>query len=577
VLQVGEAAVAGAEVVEREAAAQLRQLLGQPAGLVDVARGGRLGDLEDEVARVGAGLREARLHEVRQPGGADALAGEVDLHAALARDPRRAGDHPAVDRGGKVEALSGRQELARHDQLAVLAEHSHEQLLLHHRSAGQLDDRLAVQHEAVVLDRVPDPERPLDLRAQRVLALLALGDVGGDAADAVDRAVLVAQRELLDQVGARPPVHVDLVLELDAPPALEHIAVARDEGAGLLGGPELLVAAADDGAAVRRAEHLVLPVREQVAVLAVLGPDEERRVVDDRLQLSVLGPHGRLGLLALGDVEQNALEAELAVLVLDHGRLVPHPDPAAVAPAQAILGAQLAAGPRAVVLVLEHVDAVIGVQGVPPQVASSKPLLGGVAEQGLDLGADVVPGGVRAQAGGVDDGGHLLHERAQLGLASGESALGGGRDMRDRGGVPATVLEAQPPGHPAPAAAAGTHATVEVDRGHPGLARVTEGAHGGAALLRMQQVDEAAPGQLLRQPAEQALPGAGQEDEAQVGVGAREEHRAELGQPLRLGRRRRVRAELFRGDRSHWPAYRQAQAAALNLSALFPRAQEALP
>ena len=59
VLEVGEAAVAGAEVVEREAAAERCQPLGQRAGLVDVLRRGGLGDLEHEVARVGARVARA--------------------------------------------------------------------------------------------------------------------------------------------------------------------------------------------------------------------------------------------------------------------------------------------------------------------------------------------------------------------------------------------------------------------------------------------------------------------------------------------------------------------------------------
>ena len=66
VLQVGEAAVAGAEVVEREAAAERRQPLGQPRGLADVLGRRGLGDLEDHVARVGARVGQLGLHVLHE-------------------------------------------------------------------------------------------------------------------------------------------------------------------------------------------------------------------------------------------------------------------------------------------------------------------------------------------------------------------------------------------------------------------------------------------------------------------------------------------------------------------------------
>jgi hypothetical protein len=148
---------------------------------------------------------------------------------------RRSRDHPAVDRGGEAEALGRREEVARHDQLAVVVQHAHEQLLLDDLAARQIHDRLAVQHEPVVLDRVADAERPLHLGAERVLALVALGHVDRDAAHAGD-AVLVPQRELLDEVAALASVHRDALLGLDRAARIEHLLVARHESLRQLGG-----------------------------------------------------------------------------------------------------------------------------------------------------------------------------------------------------------------------------------------------------------------------------------------------------------------------------------------------------
>ena len=55
VLEVVEGAEAGAEVIEREAAAEVAQVLREGLGVGDVGDGGGLGDLEDQVRRVDAG------------------------------------------------------------------------------------------------------------------------------------------------------------------------------------------------------------------------------------------------------------------------------------------------------------------------------------------------------------------------------------------------------------------------------------------------------------------------------------------------------------------------------------------
>jgi hypothetical protein len=71
-------------------------------------------------------------------------------------------------------------------------------------------------------------------------------------------------------------VHLDALLDLHRPAGLEHVAVALHEHRRQLGREEVGVAPADDRDAVGGADAGVLQVREQVAIVAVLGPDHER-------------------------------------------------------------------------------------------------------------------------------------------------------------------------------------------------------------------------------------------------------------------------------------------------------------
>ena len=66
VLEVVERAEARAEVVEREAAAELREALGEAPRERDVRDRRGLGDLEDQAPRVDVGARELALDEVQQ-------------------------------------------------------------------------------------------------------------------------------------------------------------------------------------------------------------------------------------------------------------------------------------------------------------------------------------------------------------------------------------------------------------------------------------------------------------------------------------------------------------------------------
>ena len=67
-------------------------------------------------------------------------------------------DHPRVDHGNQSQALGDRQERARRQRPILVVEHPQQQLVLGDASSiCQIDDRLAVQREAVLVDRVAEP------------------------------------------------------------------------------------------------------------------------------------------------------------------------------------------------------------------------------------------------------------------------------------------------------------------------------------------------------------------------------------------------------------------------------------
>ena len=136
-----------------------------------------------------------------------------------------------------------------------------------------------------------------------------------------------------------------------------------------------------------------------------------------------------LGLLALGDVVEDAVPDRHPVLVgLEHG-LVEHPDDVAPAGAHPVLDrAGVAVAEEVLAFGRQRLLAVLGVEEARPEPRIGLELLRGVAEDLLDLGADVVPLAVLAQLGGVDDhrqaldqapvvlppGGDLVEEFADL-------------------------------------------------------------------------------------------------------------------------------------------------------------------
>ena len=92
---------------------------------------------------------------------ADRVAGQVDRDAlAVDRQPQAGVRDPAVDLTDHAEALGHRQERGGRDDVPVLGEHPHEQLVVGDPAGAKVRDRLAVQHEAILGERGADPLDP---------------------------------------------------------------------------------------------------------------------------------------------------------------------------------------------------------------------------------------------------------------------------------------------------------------------------------------------------------------------------------------------------------------------------------
>ena len=111
-----------------------------------------------------------------------------------------------------------------------------------------------------------------------------------------------------------------------------------------------------------------------------------------------------LGVLALGDVVEDAVPDRDAGFVFLEHRLVEDPDDLAVAGDHPVVDRRrVAFAERLAALLLERPLAIVGVQQRRPEVGVGDPLLGGVAEDLLDLRADVAPAPALAHLGRVDD------------------------------------------------------------------------------------------------------------------------------------------------------------------------------
>src|SRR5579859_1886504 len=126
-LEVMERGNASAEIVEREADADLAHLLDELDRAVDIVDRFRFGDLETQLFAVEGGARYPILHKGLEIAVADRFARQIDRNhlglghqlAILGQEVDDIADHPFVDARHDAEAFGGGQEFAGIDQLAV--------------------------------------------------------------------------------------------------------------------------------------------------------------------------------------------------------------------------------------------------------------------------------------------------------------------------------------------------------------------------------------------------------------------------------------------------------------------------
>ena len=136
-----------------------------------------------------------------------------------------------------------------------------------------------------------------------------------------------------------------------------------------------------------------------------------------------LVPELLLEVLAVADVDEDALHHDRSTVgvAADHRLVVDDPHDAAVASDQSILPASLLVGALEVVVLRgDHPVAIGRVHAGHPEGRVAHPLLGAVAEEVLDLGADEMPAAVLSGLGDVDDAGDALDDRSILRLGNGQ-------------------------------------------------------------------------------------------------------------------------------------------------------------
>eukprot|EP01136_Pigoraptor_vietnamica_P033089 Opistho-1_new@95611 len=203
-LQVAEARIAGAEIVDRELHAEPVERTQALQGLVGVADQDRLGQLELEPGRRQFGLGQHRRHAVDEVGLLELQRRHVHRHhhrAALCTPQRglahRLAQHPVTQRDDEAALLRDRNELARRDVAEVGISPAQQRLGTDHRARGDVDLRLVVQPEVAALQRQAHRVVQLHARQQVDVHLRLVEAEAGTAAllHAVHRGVGV-----LDQV-----------------------------------------------------------------------------------------------------------------------------------------------------------------------------------------------------------------------------------------------------------------------------------------------------------------------------------------------------------------------------------------
>ncbi len=170
----------------------------------------------------------------------------------------------------------------------------------------------------------------------------------------------------------------------------------------------------------RLADEVHRPVGVQLA-----AEDDARHIRDERAELLLTLHHRFLGVLALGDVEEEALHVlRRAVLVVHEEREVLDPDDASVTRDAAVLGAQRLAGLADRRELVEDAVEVVRMDDPLDEVRIVSPEIGRISEHGLDLRAHVDVRGPDVETADVHGERQLLEEGLVAGFRLAQVELG---------------------------------------------------------------------------------------------------------------------------------------------------------
>src|SRR5471030_93119 len=377
-LQVGQAGITGAEVVQRQGHAQRRDAVHDADHAVDVVHQRAFGDFQFQPCGLEAVALQRGGHAQRQRRGEFArrdVDGQADRRQAgqLPRLRLRAGflQHPLADLHHQPGGLGQRDEFGRRHQAALGMQPAHQRLGADDLAAADAELGLVVQQQLAVAERVAQPGFDAHAFLHALVHVLA---VEGDVVVLAVAALLGAEHGDVGQPQQRFGVAAILRVDADADAAADPQIVAVDqEGLGQRGQQLVrhharLVVLADveqaDGefvaaqprhqvlVAQHRAEAARHVAQQRVADLAAQGVVDQLETVqvDEQyaaVQLAALGHRQRLvdqlgqqravgqagqrvvvgqvvdaffGQLAFGDVGQVGDQADRALVRVDQRR-----------------------------------------------------------------------------------------------------------------------------------------------------------------------------------------------------------------------------------------------------------------
>ncbi len=339
-LEVTERRQAGAEIVEREAAAEFFQRLDEAVGLREARDRRGLGDLEADLRSVDAALLELLDDERQELVVAQALAGKIDgAHGELLalvglrhQPAQRILDDPAIDGRRQAVALGGGDEVVGRHHASRFIAHAQQQFVVR-AGLGALQrlDRHAIQLEAALFQRRVDARGPLHLapaaheldvvlgEAVHAVAAAFLGRGAGAVGGRDDRRhVLVVGSDRHHADRRAETEHAIFPGEAEIPDGLaQHLGGAQRfiQRAGLEKNSKLVTTEA--GESISPA-HLALEQRADLAQQHVAGR-VAAGVVDD-LELVDVEITQRVAALARLGALQRSFDAALEFAAVDEAR-----------------------------------------------------------------------------------------------------------------------------------------------------------------------------------------------------------------------------------------------------------------